>query len=239
MKSEILISTLRSASPRVLCIRTSCRSLPLLRWAATLAIALAFSFPCEAFGQVTDPAAGPLPFSTHVAGAVDTVDLATSSITINIPVRTKIGKVPTAYSLIGNFHVFPDHPNIPPYWKITPDIQGFLSLGNKYPAVSVHWTNLFYDVCGTHQKDLVHSDYVVIDALGTSHPLYDRFWQDQYGCYKLPASASTTDGSGFTVVTTTSPWTIYDSAGNANVLGSGTYTDPDGITLQDSLWSPG
>ena len=54
----------------------------------------------------TDPAAGILPFSTHVGGTYDSIDLATSAILIDIPVRAKVGKIPLNFSLVANNHIF-------------------------------------------------------------------------------------------------------------------------------------
>src|SRR5580704_7631037 len=49
-----------------------------------------------------DPAAGIEMFSTREYN----VDLATSSITVNFPIRSKTGKIPISFALAGNYHVY-------------------------------------------------------------------------------------------------------------------------------------
>ena len=49
-----------------------------------------------------DPSAGIQMFSTRE----NNVDLATSSITVNFPIRSKTGKIPVSFSLVGNYHVY-------------------------------------------------------------------------------------------------------------------------------------
>src|SRR5579863_1119157 len=52
----------------------------------------------------SDLAAGIQPFSTQVGGPYDSIDLATSNIALNIPLRSKAGKIPFTFSLTGNSH---------------------------------------------------------------------------------------------------------------------------------------
>jgi hypothetical protein len=70
------------------------------------AILVLFAFVPSQIAAQSDPAAGILPFSTHVSGPIDSVDLATSSILINIPVRSKVGAIPFKYAVVSNNHVY-------------------------------------------------------------------------------------------------------------------------------------
>ncbi len=78
------------------------------------AILALFAFIPSQIAAQTDPAAGILPFSTHVNGPVDSVDLATSNILIKIPVRSKAGAIPFAYAVVSNNHVYTWTVNFPP-----------------------------------------------------------------------------------------------------------------------------
>jgi hypothetical protein len=49
---------------------------------------------------------GILPFSTQAGGGIDSIDLATSNIYIQIPVRSKPGAVPAQFSLILNSNAY-------------------------------------------------------------------------------------------------------------------------------------
>ena len=58
-----------------------------------------------AMGQL-DPSAGIQPFSTQVGGQYDSIDLATSNISLTIPIIKKDGKTPFSYQLVGNYHAY-------------------------------------------------------------------------------------------------------------------------------------
>src|SRR5579863_2275852 len=100
----------------------------MLRKTALLASVLCLFCVAIATAQ-TDPAAGILPFSTQVGGPYDFIDLATSNISAQIPVRNKAGKIPFAYSLRGNSHAYIYQPatiGSPTMWGVT---KGFSFLG--------------------------------------------------------------------------------------------------------------
>lgn len=61
------------------------------RLAVRLSLVVCLCFAAFTSAQ-TDPAAGILPFSTQVGGPIDSIDLATSNITLQIPIRSKAGK---------------------------------------------------------------------------------------------------------------------------------------------------
>src|ERR1700723_381572 len=54
----------------------------------------------------TDPTGGIVSFSTRVVGPVDSLDVATGSVMISIPMRSKPGKMPFAASLLMNPHIY-------------------------------------------------------------------------------------------------------------------------------------
>ena len=70
------------------------------------AILALFAFVPSQIAAQSDPAAGILPFSTHVGGPIDSVDLATGSILFKIPVRSKVGAIPFNYPIEGNNHAY-------------------------------------------------------------------------------------------------------------------------------------
>jgi hypothetical protein len=68
---------------------------------ASLLLAACVLIPALGLTQV-QPAAGIQPFHTLAGGQVDSFDLATSNILVQIPVRSKLGKTPFSYELVGN-----------------------------------------------------------------------------------------------------------------------------------------
>src|ERR1700719_2022761 len=65
---------------------------------------------CGALSSVSlaqvDPVAGFPPFSTQAAGPYDSIDLASSNITLTLPVRDKAGKVESSFRFITNSHLW-------------------------------------------------------------------------------------------------------------------------------------
>jgi hypothetical protein len=209
--------------------------------------------------QTTDPAAGIPPFSTHVTGAVDSLDLASSNIMIRIPVRTKTGKIESSYSLVGNFHVaIVGGSGTPQALSINPDIAGVFELATSTPIYHIVYHIAQGPACGTHAHDVIYTGNSLTDPHGTVHPI-PAFETSLYGCQGVaPSVITTVDGSGITVVTGRNPnpsqWgPFYNAAGDAGTeIGNSaaTVTDPDGTVLiiaplhltgnlEDSLWSTG
>jgi hypothetical protein len=59
-----------------------------------------------ASAQTPDPVVGNLPFASQAGGQYDSVDLATSNISVSIPVRSKNEKIPFSFALYGNTHAY-------------------------------------------------------------------------------------------------------------------------------------
>lgn len=180
-----------------------------------------------------DPSAGSPALSTHYGGQYDSVDPATGNILVTIPVRTKIGKTPFAFTLVGNSHAFVwiYSANHLKYWGISSGnsiallLKGVVSAG----VLGAHLVESDKTItCHGDTQDDESYAFSIIDAFGTSHPLPTTYKMDVDGCDTTPASAVTTDGSGYTLIT--SSFTILDRYGNkVGIGGSNTMTDPDGV----------
>jgi len=211
---------------------------------ATLLTVVLLAVPIS-FAQI-DLAAGILPFSTQVGGAVDSVDLATGNIFINIPVRNKTGKIPFSYSLVGNSHlyVYPGSSS----WYSSMSLSG-QALAGDLGAHAVATTTAYY--CNGTNLDNQFTNIAIIDATGAAHPVGNRIWNETGyiagpgGCSQAIA-VPTSDGSGYTLVIpavntkkafSQLPMTIYDKFGNAVTFPNGGYspatmTDPDGVVMK-------
>jgi hypothetical protein len=65
-----------------------------------------YKLPPAFFAQTPDPAAGKLPLASQTGAPYDSVDLATSNISVTIPVRSKNEKIPFSSALYGNTHAY-------------------------------------------------------------------------------------------------------------------------------------
>jgi len=150
-------------------------------------------------------------FLPRLEGNFDNVDVATGAISISVPVRTKNGKVPLVYSLFGNTFMDWGTSSWLPYSGL-----GFtFKLGNRTNPVSVEPTvHTKNQPCDGKDTDTVASGYVLKDSIGTQYKLPISFKTDGEGCIIPPAVTLVGGNSGVTVVTTTDPWTLYDSSGN-------------------------
>jgi RHS repeat-associated protein len=192
-----------------------------------------------------DPAAGVLPFSTHVGGQYDSIDPATGNIMLTIPVAGKTGKIPFSYSLIGNFHTFEPYTSAGiPQIAVSASLSGAASQATADLGFSTD-TSLCYEGTANQAETYTDHDFFVADASGASHPFYNL--QVQYGNCGIsptPVAFGASDGSGYTlVVSQGNPpnfpvYTIYDRSGNkvqgpADAPPHGTFsmTDPDGVQL--------
>ncbi len=202
------------------------------------AILVLFAFVPSQIAAQSDPAAGILPFSTHVSGPIDSVELATSSIHVTIPVRSKAGQIPFKYAVVSNNHAYTYTINVPKQGNETlievsgvgvGEPQGFrgqLSMG-AYLRSSPDPNPV--PECHNGQDQGLY--WSVVDSTGAAHSL-GYVVTDVDGCMALPQGAVTQDGSGYTVnFTTEQSGNIYDKAGN---LVGGAITDPDGNQI---VWS--
>jgi RHS repeat-associated protein len=185
--------------------------------------------PCLAgigLAQV-DPAAGIQMFSTRE----NNVDLATSSITVNFPIRGKAGKIPLSYSLVGNYHVYGETILTSHFLNLSSTgLQGQLN-AHDY-GYRITYTSQQTVDCNNNFHDTVYQNFVVIDQSGASHPLPTSIQTDSANppCFTWPTTPqTTTDGSGLTAV---DEFHIYDKSG-VEYYG-GTLTDPDGATVSTS-----
>jgi RHS repeat-associated protein len=215
--------------------RPACRTAripPLLSFfVSVFVLSVVLSFPT--FAQNYPYATGFPPFSTQVGGPYDVVNLANSSISVSLPLRTKTGPIAFSSVIFGasNAYQIIANPSAP-YWQMTlPSFQPLTNVGatiDDYPT----------ETTCKGQVDWYYSDFAVADAFGTRHPLSPTLVLDSGGCLPLPSGPqSTTDGSGYTVVFTgVVTYQMYDRHGNTfPPIGSTTgMTTPDGITLLDT-----
>ena len=169
-----------------------------------------------------DPAAGVLPFSTQGIGGVD---LATSNVFVSIPIRSKAGKIPFSYGIVGNSHsyIWKSSANSSQWWT-----DAYLL---PQPAQSFSWGALSSDCPG--QGAQLWNLYVT-DPTGAQHPVPGAILCS--GQRNLLATA--TDGSGYTLSITgtyqNESVIVYDKAGNAVNVAAWSITDPDGATIVSS-----
>lgn len=210
-------------------------------WRAVEAVGLLL-LGCILLQAQNDPNAGVPTFATTVGGAYDTVDLATSGILLRIPLRTKAGKLPFSYSLVGNSHAYVwanvnNHNAL--QWAVSPGSDFQFLLNGAVDAPLLLGAHLHFDnttvTCGSDSNDEKLSNFVIIDSSGTSHGL--GITLDSDGCFSKSATVTTGDGSGLTAVITGvgGTYTLYDRAGNhtpAVILLSApsSVVDPDGIS---------
>jgi RHS repeat-associated protein len=183
-----------------------------------------------------------------VGGQVDSFDLATSNVLVQIPVRSKLGKTPFAYELVGNSGAWIWVSGQVVDWATSSykngtsfnESESFLLFGTplgNLGSVSYAPTESNMD-CNGDIQDVILSGFGVVDALGTVHPIPSSIKVDQDGCIANQATAMTVDGSGYTmqITLTKQVYTvaIYDRSGNQLMMHSNglgyTLTDPDLVT---------
>jgi RHS repeat-associated protein len=188
-----------------------------------------------------DPAAGLVPFSTQVPGLIESVDMATSNINVQIKVRDKIGKLPFSYRLVMNSHAFvapgctgnPCSP--PPRWLITGSPNGGLNLGlvgqlNLGATVGYTSTPQEVNTCSpspTIVSAFELTNFFITDSTGAVHPLISigPIWLNApANCTFASSGTDTTiDGSGYTLVASPYTYTVSTAGGNI-LLQSATFT---------------
>jgi RHS repeat-associated protein len=200
------------------------------RWVAAIffLFSLVFLVATSSLAQ-TDPAAGVIPFSTRANGVYESVDLASSNIFVQLPIRQKPGKVPFSYSFVVNSSMYP--------------------VGFDWLALSETWG---LQIGATAQPVLLNA--LVVTASGSSTTYSSFYIPDTAGAshYMLPSvsitcpsssvvTAPVIDGSGFVAVLSCTPsisFKVYDRFGNLYPKASGSPStatvlqDPDGATIQ-------
>jgi hypothetical protein len=191
------------------------------RFAVGVSLVLLF-VPSAVFAQGFSPdtGTGVELFSTQKFG----IDLASSSITQSPPIRSKSGKIPVSYALVGNSHVYPNGTGL----AVSSGFTGKLLAADF--GYSVKWTQMMVQACQNGNIE-TYGGWQVFDNTGAAHSL-GTSWVDTNGtCYQFPSLATTTDGSGITVTSSNrrSATGIYDKMGND--FGGSVLTDPDGATV--------
>jgi hypothetical protein len=195
---------------------------------------LYFFLSASSHAQSPDPLFGLPPFSTITGSQYDTIDLATSNVIINLPLRNKIGKMPFTSQLSGGGRAFqqPACCGRPlPNWNVEGGNDFGLVLGE---GLTLYFYEAYTQQCGTQPNDPVYTGFVAIDASGVSHSLQPFITMDEYGCWPTTATLATQDGSGYTAYINTSgsgsPSVLYDKFGN-NTSKAGYITDPDNVSM--------
>jgi YD repeat-containing protein len=235
-----LQSTYRSCS-------TSANRKRTIQFSIGLTLLLVLSSYSELFAQV-DPAVGIVPFSTRMGSQYDSVDLASSSIHVEIPVLTKVGKIPFIYKLVDNSHIgFFAESGYNALW-LTSGVSGQLS-----GTASLYFLNVpSEENCGSDGGQFFGintTSFYVVDSTGNSHeegPDFTNIFVPSSvpPCLYptgFPYTYTLPDGSGYTAVITglmpsnaCCTYELYDKSGN--LLGaSGLIQDPDGMQITPSF----
>jgi RHS repeat-associated protein len=181
------------------------------------------------------------PFSTIQGGPVDSLNVATDNVLLNIPVRVKNEHIPFSFSLVGNSSAVMLAPPNLAYWYVHTGIQGEIG-GLLGAQVSV--SESIGNYCDGVKGDIWLTNFAILDSTGVSHPVNfgtmdlgvfywnGTQWVHSY-CFPTTKSGGTNDNSGLSLTYTTngSPtWTVHDLHGNsvANLATTGhTLTDQD------------
>jgi hypothetical protein len=192
-------------------------SLPRISKATFLVSALAMAVTLAVGAYAQDPAAGIQLFSTNSFG----VDLASSNINFSIPIRSKSY---FNYSLMSNSHAYVGSGGLL--------VSGGLSGAGQSFGTHISFLLQTTECNGEHTP--VSTGYSVVDPSGASHPLPEALMVDP-PCSTLPSTPQvTTDGSGYTAVSSNGDYftDLYDKAGNHISLSTGMsgtgFSDPDG-----------
>jgi len=123
--------------------------------------------------QNNNPAGGLQQFSTRAGGAIDSLDLATSNVLLNIPIRSKSGKIPFSYSLVGNYGAFVwtflNHGAPVKNW-MTQDNLAMTGRVVSSPMLSARlYESQTTITCGTNKNDIKESGFYIVDAMGATH----------------------------------------------------------------------
>jgi len=126
--------------------------------------------------QSGDPDAGSPPFVMSVKGQIDQFNLPSGNILIQLPVRSKAGKYPTTFSLVGNSHAYigppPQNSNYTGQWFVSSGFSGALSGSTLAQNVGTYITNqIVQTIQCTGLTDNVYGNFAVVESNGTGHQL--------------------------------------------------------------------
>jgi RHS repeat-associated protein len=195
-------------------------------------MAILLGFGSESPAQ--DTAFGIPNFSTQIGGPFDSLDLASSNVFIQIPIRSKsAGAVPMSVNLVSNSHIVRAFPTA---WGFVGQLASSLQPQAVAATLGYQVAILSRKSFGTcHGLPDTLTTLAVTDQRGTLHPLGAS--GDSGGCIVPPPVPVTLDDSGIQVLWSTQQ--IYDKFGNvattqSNTPSSGwiTYTmaTPSGVT---------
>ncbi len=202
--------------------------------------------PTILFASVASLAQGSVPgvqpFSTSAGGPYDSVDLGNTGIFLSIPVRSKAGKIPFSYSIVGNsgYSIFTSGSSSGwvSYYSLTGEPM-MADFGSTIGGTSSTVT------CGS-SSDKKWSNIYVIDPTGASHPFSGTYQSGLGGC-SVAYTQTTSDGTGYTLVIPASStsytnlssynYSLYDKAGNKSSQSGSTITvtDPDSVSMNSTL----
>lgn len=210
----------------------------------TQVVLLAFcscAFLTPSLKAQTDPNAGIQMWSTNEFG----IDLATSTINLQVPLRSKAGPIPFSSYLVGTSAAF--EWTQPVSNNKYMEVQSISSLPLTGYADNRALGITATESTGSCDSTPLYQSFAIVDSTGASHPLPTSYsWNTE--CPPVPNPAVATDGSGYTFVPLTTggiaTFAIYDSSGNefagqcnygAGCALKGSLSDPDGnsLSIQD------
>ena len=216
-------------------------------------VALALALSGLAFAQSSDSYAGSPAFVTSVRGQFDSVSLPYGNILVEFPIRSKTGKYPLTYGLVGNSHMCVGPPNNSNYftgmWLASYGVFARAS-GSQFSSnlnTVVNPTSSTASPCQLGSEN-IYSGFSVAETNGTKHPFQPGVSVYSGPCATTSVTATTTDNSGYTMraqgqANGSPQLTLWDKSGN--VLQSSScpngvcITDSDGISLTGSLYGSG
>jgi RHS repeat-associated protein len=198
----------------------------------------------RSIAQAPNPNAGILMWSTNDFG----INLATSGINIDIPLRSKVGAIPFSSRLFGTSQAYESTAGGGAIIYTNPYIGSY----SDPTAVTVFMTGTNGDCVGHPTETYIQYTLLgITDVTGATHPLgtfSNPTWTLSNYCPVTPGPLVTTDGSGYTFVASSSgDYTIYDRSGLnwggycslSNGVGacgvSGAVVDPDKNSISGLL----
>jgi hypothetical protein len=180
-------------------------------------------------------------FSAYDSHEVDTVNLMSNNILLNVPVMSKSGAFPLQYSITNNFYMYNNYGTWSPtgyFWS--DNIYGF---GWSGGILFTNYSSTPGVLCPDgHTYTTKRTNWYTQSADGTYHYLDTAYYIDDAGCYNRSFTAAALDDSGLTLAVDYSYTCcnflkgVYDRGGNRlgtpGVGGQATVTDTNGNFIQ-------